>query len=991
MNRSYSEGIKSVLLRLSYILGIFEIASFLFVFEMQAEHLIKVGDLWRYCIADQSILKDDRNFEWTNIEYNDSAWAMGVSGFGNRYWDDATTVGNFVGISSCILFRKKFYIDNPDVIKWLILRLDYEDGFIAYINGCEVARKGITSGGSATDFPFMALADYHSGGIAEDFDISGFVDLLKKGTNILTIALFNNSLTDYSLSLVPELLANFSRGPFIQAVTETSVTIVWKTINQSDSRIDWGTTTNLDNTFLDHKLTNTHVLTLTGLSPGTRYYYRIISSDNNKSASSEVYSFKTFSDKGKIKFATLGDTGSSSIYKLKIANELERTMVRDSLDLVFLNGDLIYPEAKDGTFDLKCFSPYANLMKYIPFYVSVGNHDRYYSATILTNEFYLPTNNIEGGENYYSFDAGCVHFIVLDSDVISGADVSTNSYQYRWLEADLKNCTKPWKIFVFHEPYRSSGPHHLDDWNYNRICDSIELYESFGKLAEEYGVDLVINAHDHYYERIGPVNGVHFVISGGGGGPLYRPGNLIDPFSRQIWVKYNFIEVTVDENELLLKAIDEEGNVFDSFVIGKTKKPNSGIKYSVWQSIQMDETGAYADGNYEGQTYNFVRDNDTRFVSFAITGRNSNLGALDVSNDDTNLYIGLSGVMINSNNVIFLFLGSSDKEGVPDLKSCGNKKLDPYSQGADGLDFLTNLCFTNFSPVIGCILGDEWADANLPAFGRTGCAFATGQGIFRLDSNFTTIDGSKIQQFNRSPQIDSVPWEQDADFIKLSIPLRELGKLSPEGRIKIAAVVGVPVLSNEDKALIIFDKGFIGENFFEGDTGLWYLEGIDYELAQYIDPDNDGLTSVDELKIGTDPMNPDTDGDGLPDGWEIRFGLNPLSDSGNNGAEWDLDMDGMSNYAEYISGTDPTDSNSVLKLSICRQDNSYVIISWPVASSRNYTLSVSDRIDGPYTNLFSTNIVDNTLREVNYRDKLDESSNKRFYRLGSELSKIVKP
>src|SRR5713226_1031088 len=73
------------------------------------------------------------------------------------------------------------------------------------------------------------------------------------------------------------------------------------------------------------------------------------------------------------------------------------------------------------------------------------------------------------------------------------------------------------------------------------------------------------------------------------------------------------------------------------------------------------------------------------------------------------------------------------------------------------------------------------------------------------------------------------------------------------------------------------------------------------------DPDNDGLTNLQEYQLGTDPNNADTDGDGMPDGWEVAHGLNPLDP---NDANLDTDGDGFTNLREYRLGTDPLDPAS---------------------------------------------------------------------------------
>jgi hypothetical protein len=92
-------------------------------------------------------------------------------------------------------------------------------------------------------------------------------------------------------------------------------------------------------------------------------------------------------------------------------------------------------------------------------------------------------------------------------------------------------------------------------------------------------------------------------------------------------------------------------------------------------------------------------------------------------------------------------------------------------------------------------------------------------------------------------------------------------------------------------------------------------------LEELVDSDEDGLTDVYELMIGTDHLNPDTDGDGLPDGYEVNvLGTDPLMydtlGEGLSDGEYDFDDDGLTNYEEYLHGTDPfnpdTDGDGLL-------------------------------------------------------------------------------
>ena len=72
------------------------------------------------------------------------------------------------------------------------------------------------------------------------------------------------------------------------------------------------------------------------------------------------------------------------------------------------------------------------------------------------------------------------------------------------------------------------------------------------------------------------------------------------------------------------------------------------------------------------------------------------------------------------------------------------------------------------------------------------------------------------------------------------------------------------------------------------------------------DTDGDGLDDWYEYYVGTNPQSWDTDGDSLPDAWEVTRGVNAKSDSGDDGAHGDKDKDYLSNYDEYLIGTNPT-------------------------------------------------------------------------------------
>jgi len=86
----------------------------------------------------------------------------------------------------------------------------------------------------------------------------------------------------------------------------------------------------------------------------------------------------------------------------------------------------------------------------VPVMACPGNHEG--NAELFRN--YLPYDYKDIGHDYYSFDYGPVHVAVMD---LYASDFGKGSQQYDWLEQDLTNSTKQWKVIIVHEPLWSPG------------------------------------------------------------------------------------------------------------------------------------------------------------------------------------------------------------------------------------------------------------------------------------------------------------------------------------------------------------------------------------------------------------------------------------------------------------------------------------------------------------------------------------------------------
>jgi predicted phosphodiesterase len=339
-----------------------------------------------------------------------------------------------------------------------------------------------------------------------------------------------------------------TRGPYLQSVTATSAIIVWRTDAPGSSRVDYGVGDYTHSIELPDPTTE-HAITLADLITGTEVLYRI-STDSVELASG---SFRTASSPDQpFSFAVIGDSGIGSGEQYAVADQ----MVALDPHFVLHTGDVIYPDGQADGYDPFFFQPYQALARRAPVFPSLGNHDYHTQrGQPYLDAFYLPHNNPANTERYYSFEWGNAHFTALDFN--TGPDEA----QLDWLRDDLRATDKTWKIVFYHQAIYSSGPHGHESW--------VEAKRALlAPIFEEHDVDLVINGHDHAYERTLPINDVLYIVSGGGGASTYEV--VPQPFSAYAETTHHTVFVTIEGCILTLLAIKPDGTVFDATTLTKT-------------------------------------------------------------------------------------------------------------------------------------------------------------------------------------------------------------------------------------------------------------------------------------------------------------------------------------------------------------------------------------------------------------------------------------
>jgi hypothetical protein len=161
---------------------------------------------------------------WTANSFNDSAWTAGTLGVGyersNGYQNLIGTVGSngedfeneMYNINSSVYIRIPFDVSNPSEIRGLTLRMKYDDGFVAYLNGSPVAMEQAPTTASWNS---SALADHNDALAVEfvDFDISGIAGSLQSTGNVLAIHGMNRNTTSSDMLTIAELVGTRVTDP----------------------------------------------------------------------------------------------------------------------------------------------------------------------------------------------------------------------------------------------------------------------------------------------------------------------------------------------------------------------------------------------------------------------------------------------------------------------------------------------------------------------------------------------------------------------------------------------------------------------------------------------------------------------------------------------------------------------------------------------------------------------------------------------------------
>jgi acid phosphatase type 7 len=490
------------------------------------------------------------------------------------------------------------------------------------------------------------------------------------GVTFLALAPIGDGLFAARATASDNTLPLFTVVPYIQPGSnsllrddEESMIIAWQTHPEpADFSVEFGGTTTYGRVANvsqiarpsgrdDRDLRHNWHAELTGLRLGQQYHYRV---RGNGQTLAEGF-FATRQPRGrKIRFVAFGDNSFGDISDRAIAYYA----YQQHPDFVMNCGDNVYTYGSDDEYQRFFFPVYntdlagpregAPLLRSVPFYTVMANHDvhdtdadghevadfgKHAGALAYYTAMHLPLNGPEApthltpttgpdarleafrasaGARFprmanYSFDYGDAHFLCLDSNIY--IDPNDPALQ-AWIVEDLSHTDAIWKFVVFHHPAFNVGDEHYQE-QHMRVLSP---------LFEAQRVDIVLNGHEHNYQRMRPFrfapngvgksaaakqldrrvpgtftmdrvfDGVHHtrpdgilhIISGGGGRELHDPGYTdnperwrraddghVDYVAKMVSDRHSLSVFDIDSTRLTMAQIDETGREIDRITVTK--------------------------------------------------------------------------------------------------------------------------------------------------------------------------------------------------------------------------------------------------------------------------------------------------------------------------------------------------------------------------------------------------------------------------------------
>ncbi|MGZ3420066.1 MAG: metallophosphoesterase family protein [Polyangiales bacterium] len=347
------------------------------------------------------------------------------------------------------------------------------------------------------------------------------------------------------LLAAPSAEAAFVRGPYPQDLSARGASLLFELDAPHAVKLSVARGGGPTIKTTDGAKDTAHELAISGLEPATTYDWTLSVDDGT----TEKGSFTTAPvDDRTFTFLLYGDNRTNPYAHATLVERMQKTPG----DFLVNTGDMVYDgsQAKEW---LSFFAIEKALLRERCLFPTIGNHEiampTSEGAQRYARVFRVPAP-IDAAERWYTFRWGSARFFVLD------AQDEFATTERAWLEKSLTEAdAEPGLVFRFavlhHGPY-SSGLH---GGNESMIVTRVP------ELLKAHKVDLVFSGHDHAYER-GDANGLRYIVSGGGGAPLYRE-HRNEIYTKKFEAAYHFLSIEVAKTAVTLTTIRLDGSTIE--------------------------------------------------------------------------------------------------------------------------------------------------------------------------------------------------------------------------------------------------------------------------------------------------------------------------------------------------------------------------------------------------------------------------------------------
>ncbi len=295
-----------------------------------------------------------------------------------------------------------------------------------------------------------------------------------------------------------------------------------------------------------------HQAHMCDLQPNTTYSYQVGATNGSKQYLSPIYTFHTAPDitatpDAESIIGVLGDSRDSAQIWGQLAGEVKTR----AADMILFSGDAVYIGIDQGQWDA-WLAAAPDVLASTPIVMTDGNHEN--NSINLYAQFAMP-----GDQENFGFDYGYAHFTIAN-DTPDDGDAALTTTTLDAIKADFAASTSArWKLLMHHQPMYSAGSPHMSN---------LTIRAAWAPIVDQYGIDLVLNGHEHQYEITKPLfnnlvqattaNATVYVVQGGAGASLYPVGT--DFWTQYSESTYGASVLHVRRDQMTLDSLRQDGS-----------------------------------------------------------------------------------------------------------------------------------------------------------------------------------------------------------------------------------------------------------------------------------------------------------------------------------------------------------------------------------------------------------------------------------------------